>query len=63
MEYVYGTMKHPFWKRRWWLRTRPCESVVIGGLRTASSEFYTPWWAWVFDLTHRLIFGRSLLKD
>jgi hypothetical protein len=48
---------------RWWLKTRKCEeSVQIGpeGV-SASIEFYIPWWAWLFELLHRLVFGRAVL--
>lgn len=41
---------------RCWIRTR--ENKDFLGLR----EIYVPWWAWPFELTHRLIFGSTKIK-
>lgn len=48
---------------RWWLRTRPLRNAVQIGPAgiPAVVEFYVPFWAWPFELLHRLIFGRSTL--
>jgi len=54
---------HPRWLCRWWLSFRPCVSEQIDGLWTAPSEGYIPWWAWPFELCHRLIWGRCSLSE
>ena len=49
---------------RWWLRLRPCKKAIhLGPTNTLPCmEFYVPWWAWQFELLHRLIFGSSKIS-
>ena len=50
---------------RWWLKTRPCKNIVQIGSKgvPACIEFYVPFWAWPFELIHRLFFGRTVLRS
>jgi len=47
------------WLCKWWIRVKPCAAIMIDGLWSASSEIYVPWWAWPFEIIHRMIFGSS----
>lgn len=52
----------PKYLRRWWLRTRPCKKqILVSEYFDNPLEFYVPWWAWPFELMHRMIFGRAKL--
>jgi hypothetical protein len=52
----------PKYLRRWWLRFRPCKTQILASEYTGYAlEFYVPWWAWPFELIHRMIFGRAKL--
>ena len=50
---------------RWWIKTRPCKNAVQIGPKgmPACIEFYVPLWAWPFELLHRVVFGRTVLKS
>jgi len=50
---------------RWWLKTRPCKNAVQIGPEGISAciEFYVPWYAWPFELLHRLVFGKATLEN
>ena len=51
---------------RWWMRLRPiCKGFQIEscGEFLPPIELYVPWWAWPFELVHRLIFGRAKLHN
>jgi len=50
---------------RWWLKTRECKNGIQLGPEgmQACIEFYIPWWGWPFELLHRLIFGKTTLKE
>jgi len=52
----------PWFIRRWWLNCRVTTIDNINGSWVAASELYVPWWAWPFELLHRLIFGRAYIK-
>jgi hypothetical protein len=47
----------PWYARKWWMGTRNVVSVETQQGWTAAAEFYVPWWAWLFELSHRLTFG------
>ena len=48
---------------RWWLKTREVKAIVYpNNLIGASYEFYVPFWAWPFELLHRLFFGKVTLE-
>jgi hypothetical protein len=53
----------PWYLRRWWLRIRACESILLNGLWTAQAEFYVPWWSWPLELIHRFFFGKVTLYE
>ncbi len=63
-EYVMGkSLPKPL--TRWWLKTRPCKNAVQIGPKgmPACIEFYVPWYAWPFELLHRIIFGKATLES
>ena len=49
---------------RWWLKMRICKNAIQLGPKgmPACVEFYVPWWGWPFEMIHRLIFGKAVLK-
>jgi hypothetical protein len=66
-------MGYPWYFCKWWRRIRKCDEYSLP-LETSVKiinkegerifkmdvmEFYTPWWAWPFELLHRAIFGNS----
>jgi len=57
------TKQHPLPMLRWWLKTRPLtHSIQLGPPNILPvMEFYVPFWAWPFELLHRLIFRRIRL--
>lgn len=64
-EYKVGTCR-PLPFCRWWCRVRPLKNAVqlnAGEGIPAAVEFYVPWWAWPFELLHRLIFGSTKFKE
>ena len=47
---------------KWWKRFRRVkDQVPMDGLIHAAVELYVPWWAWPFELTHRMVFGNLKL--
>jgi len=50
---------------RWWLRSRPAGNAIhiSGSDLEPVAEFYVPWWAWEFELTHRLAFGTQKIRS
>ena len=53
---------------KWWLKVRPCKSAIQINANQGIPpciEFYVPFWAWPFELLHRLyclIFGKDKLS-
>lgn len=51
---------------RWWLRTRKKKDQSSAPAhwegRIYIMEFYIPWWAWPFEIGHRLIFGKGAIR-
>lgn len=68
-EYVQGTSRHP-WLCRWWLRSRVIKEDSGAKMKIGDGEWqvlplcevYVPWWAWGFELLHRLVFGYPKLS-
>jgi hypothetical protein len=50
----------PWYRRRWWLKAEPLPPFHPNVLREGAA-LRVPWWAWPFELTHRLFFGRIKL--
>lgn len=49
---------------RWWLKVRQIEPIrTDDGLIHAMSEFYVPFWAWPFELLHRMVFGSTKITS
>lgn len=50
--------------RRWWLKCKVTKLIDDPNGFTDLAEFYVPFWAWPFELCHRMVFGYSrILKD
>jgi hypothetical protein len=62
LEYKLG--KSRYWLfRRWWLKCRKCEQTYdIDGTMHGILELVIPWWAWPFEIIHRMIFGYVKLE-
>lgn len=60
-QYARGTARPPVFQK-WWLRT--CTPVLRRDEqgRLYGLELYVPWWAWPFELLHRLAFGNPELS-